>query len=115
MVWVLNDNVLLRDEQFLDEAWRQELIKARVPLVVGVPNLIIPANPLGTLAVLPDLEALGFQTANLIFDQAEKQWNVEQHAIELPLSVKTWVDVKYAQAAFGLREGALAKMDRALE
>ena len=114
-VWMLNDNTLLRDGTFLNEAWHAALAEANVPLIVGVPNLVDPASPLGTLAVVPDHEGLGFQAANLIFDLLDSDWDVDGHAVELPLSVKTVVDVKSVKASFGLREDALRHIDKALE
>jgi hypothetical protein len=114
-LWLLNDNLLLRDAQFLDETWRAELRGAKVPLVVGVPNLVNPASPLGTLAVVPDHEALGLQASNLIFDLAEGGWQAAQHPIDLPLSVKTIVDLRQSRALFQLRSDAAGHIDRALE
>jgi len=114
-VWMLNDNGLLQDEEFVDDAWRLELNEARLPLIVGVPNLVEPNSPLGTLAVVPDHEALGLQAANLLFDLSENDWRVETHPVELPLSVKTVVDVRLVRANFGLRPDALKHIDRALE
>jgi putative ABC transport system substrate-binding protein len=114
-IWMLNDNALVRDAQFLDDAWRAELREAKVPLVVGAANLVDPASPLGTLAVVPDHEALGLQAANLIFELADDGWRVDAHRVELPLSVKTVVDVKAARASFGLRPEALRHIDVALQ
>jgi hypothetical protein len=114
-IWMLNDNGLLRDGSFLDEAWRSELTESKMPLIVGVPNLVNPISPLGTLAVVPDHEALGLQTANLLFDLAENDWDIASHPVELPLSVKTIVDVRGVRANFGLRDDALRHIDRALE
>lgn len=114
-LWLLNDNVLLRDAQFLDETWRAELRTAKVPLVVGVPNLVNPSSPLGTLAVVPDHEALGLQASNLIFDLAENGWRVDQHPIDLPLSVKTIVDLRQSRSLFQLRQDATGRIDRGLE
>jgi ABC-type uncharacterized transport system substrate-binding protein len=114
-IWMLNDNALVRDEEFVDDAWRAELAEARLPLIVGVSNLVEPSSPLGTLAVVPDHEALGLQAANLIFDLSDNNWQVETHAVELPLSVKTVVDIKLVRANFGLQPDALKHIDRALE
>jgi putative ABC transport system substrate-binding protein len=105
----------VRDEEFVDDTWRSVLSEAKLPLIVGVPNLVDPSSPLGTLAVVPDHEALGLQAANLIFDLLENDWQVESHPVELPLSVKTVVDVKQVRANFGLRADALKRIDRALE
>jgi putative ABC transport system substrate-binding protein len=114
-VWMLNDNGLIRDGEFVEDAWRAELNDARLPLIVGVPNLVDPNSPLGTLAVVPDHEALGLQAANLLFDLSENNWQVENHPVELPLSVKTVVDIRLVRANFGLRPDALKHIDRALE
>jgi hypothetical protein len=114
-LWMINDNGLIRDGRFLDESWRAALKEVKLPLIVGLPNLIDPISPLGTLAVVPDHETLGLQTANLIFDVADDGWRVEDHAIELPLSVKTIVDVKQARENFGLQPDALRHIDRVAE
>lgn len=114
-VWMLNDNALVRDEEYVDDAWRTALNDAKLPLIVGVPNLVEPSSPLGTLAVVPDYEALGLQAANLLFDLSENDWRVETHPVELPLSVKTVVDVRLVRANFGLRPDALKHIDKALE
>jgi hypothetical protein len=114
-VWMLNDNALVQDEEFVDDGWRGELSEARLPLIVGVPNLVQPSSPLGTLAVVPDYEALGLQAANLLFDLSENDWRAETHPVELPLSVKTVVDVRLVRANFGLRPDALKHIDKALE
>jgi putative ABC transport system substrate-binding protein len=114
-IWMLNDNGLVRDEEFVDDAWRAELSDAKLPLIVGVSNFVDPSSPFGTLAVVPDHEALGLQAANLIFDLSENDWRVENHPVELPLSVKTVVDIKQVRASFGLRADALKHIDRALE
>jgi hypothetical protein len=114
-VWMLNDNGLVRDAEFVDDTWRSELSDTKMPLIVGVPNLVEPSSPLGTLAVVPDHEALGLQAANLLFDLSDNDWQVEAHPVELPLSVKTVVDVKQVRANFGLRADALKHIDRALE
>jgi ABC-type uncharacterized transport system substrate-binding protein len=114
-VWMLNDNTLMRHADLVEEAWRYELNEANLPLVVGVPNLVNPGSPFGAMAAVPDHEALGLQAANLLFDLAENNWRAESHPVELPLSVKTVVDVKWIQAHFGLRPDALKHIDRALE
>jgi hypothetical protein len=114
-IWMLNDNALVRDEDFLDDAWRAETGDGQVPLIVGVSNFVDPRSQLGTLAVVPDHEALGLQAANLIFDLSESGWHVEDHPVELPLSVKTVVDLNRVRTSFGLRSDALKHIDRALE
>ena len=114
-LWLLNDNSLVPDADFIEEAWRAELADAKVPLIVGVANLVEPQSSFGALAVVPDHEALGLQAANLIFDLADNDWNVADHPVELPLSVKTIIDVKLLRETLGLRPDALKHVDRALE
>ena len=47
----------------------------------------------------------------MIFELAESGWKVEDHPVELPLSVKTIVDVRSVRANFGLRPDALSHID----
>jgi hypothetical protein len=114
-LWMLNDNLLVQNAQFLEETWRGELRTATVPLVVGVPNLVDPTASFGTLAVVPDHEALGLQAGNLIYDLAESGWDVERHGIDMPLSVKTVVDMRQARERFQMRSDASKRIDKALE
>lgn len=114
-IWMLNDDALVRSPEFVDDAWRVELSEARLPLIVGVPNLVDPTFPLATLAVVPDHEALGLQAANLLFDLSESDWQVEHFPLEVPLSVRTVVDLRLVRANFGLRPDALKHIDSALE
>lgn len=113
-LWVLNDNALIRDNAFIERTWREALRDVNVPMLVGVPNLVDSTDPFGTMAVVPDHEALGLQAANLIFELADDNWDTSKHPIELPLSVKTIVDIKQAREHFKLRPEALQHVDRAL-
>ncbi|HXU05723.1 MAG TPA: hypothetical protein VN903_32430 [Polyangia bacterium] len=114
-LWMLNDNGLIRSREFLDQSWRAVLRDTRVPLIVGVPNLIDAQSPLGSIAVVPDHDALGLQTANLIFDLSSEGWQAQTHDVELPLSVKTVVDVKQVSGTVGLKDDALRHIDKAVE
>jgi hypothetical protein len=114
-VWMLNDNALVGAAELRDDAWRDVVTAAKLPLIVGAANLVDPSSPLGTIAVVPDHEALGMQAANLIFELQADDWKAQGKAVELPLSVKTVVDVKAARDHFGLRPKALEHIDRALE
>jgi hypothetical protein len=114
-LWMLNDNGLLRDATFIEDTWRAALRQRSVPLIVGVANLVDPRASLGAFAVVPDYEALGLQTANLIFDLADNDWRADEHDVELPLSVKTIIDLKQMRDKFGLRPGGVSHVDRVLE
>jgi hypothetical protein len=114
-LWVLNDNRLLKGAQFLAEAWMPGLEALNVPVVVGAAPLVNSRTPFGTFAVLPDHAALGVQAANLILSLADDGWRIAQHPIELPLSTITVLDVAQARERFGLRAGALDRIDRLIE
>jgi hypothetical protein len=113
-LWVLNDNSLLSGDA-LTEVWLPRLRDKPVPVVVGVSNLVHPDVHFGTLAMLPDHERLGSQAANLIFEIGDNDWKIEDSSVELPLSVRTVVDVGQLRHDFGLQPGALKKVDQALE
>jgi hypothetical protein len=114
-LWVLNDNRLLRNGAFLSEAWRPGVDALGGPVIVGAAPLLEAEDRFGTFAILPDHDALGVQTANLILDVADDGWRVEEHPIELPLATITVVDVATARQKFGVRENALQRVDRALQ
>jgi putative ABC transport system substrate-binding protein len=114
-LWMINDNELIKSSEYLDQTWRAELRHARVPVVVGVPNLVNPRMPLGTFAVVPDHGGLGLQAANLIFDLAENGWRADQHPVELPISINTLADVRQVREHFGLKDDALQHIDHPLE
>jgi hypothetical protein len=114
-LWVLNDNRLLKNGAFLNEAWRPGVESLGVPVIVGAAPLLESQDRFGTFAILPDHDALGVQTANLILDVADDGWRVEDHPIELPLSTITVVDVATAKQRFGLRDMAMQRIDRALQ
>lgn len=113
-MWVLNDNALLTHDA-IAESWLPRLHETPVPVVVGVSALVHPEVEFGTFAVLPDHERLGSQAANLVFELADDQWQLKDRSVELPLSVKTVVDVGQLRDHFGLQPGALKKIDQALE
>jgi hypothetical protein len=113
-LWVLNDNSLLTADA-LSESWLPRLHENPVPVVVGVSALVHPEVQFGTFAVLPDHERLGAQAANIVFELADNHWQLQDRSVELPLSVRTVVDIGQLRARFGLQPGALKKIDEALE
>jgi hypothetical protein len=114
-LWVLNDNGLLRDGRFLESAWRPELAALGVPVVVGVPTLVSADARFGTFAVLPDLEAMGVQAANVLYEISESGWRAGEHPVELPVSTVTVVNMRQVKQQFGLREGASRRIDKVIE
>lgn len=91
-LWVLNDNALL-DPAKIRDGWLPEARRSEVPVVVGVSSLVNPRLSFGSVAVVPDHTALGVQVANLLFELADADWQVDDREIELPLSVETVVDM----------------------
>jgi ABC-type sugar transport system substrate-binding protein len=114
-LWVLNDNALLRDAQFLEQAWRPEIALMGVPVVVGVSTLVSDEARFGTFAVLPDLEALGVQAANVLFEISDSGWKARAHPVELPVSTVNVVNMRQVRNQFGLREGATRRIDKGIE
>jgi hypothetical protein len=114
-LWILNDNRLLGDDDFLEAGWRQAIEELAVPVIVGVPALVKPELRFGTLAVLPDLGALGVQTANLLLHVAEDKWQAKRRPVELPVSTLTLVNMQQTRQRYQLRPGALERIDRKIE
>lgn len=114
-LWILNDNRLLQNGEFLETAWRSGAAALDVPVVVGIAALCSEEAQLGTFAVVPDLEALGVQTANLVFELAERRWNAAGMTVELPISTVTVGNIREIRHRFGLRDGALQQIDSVVE
>jgi hypothetical protein len=114
-LWILNDNRLLKDGRFLVDVWQPQIDLLAVPVIVGTAPLVNAQAPFGTFAVLPDHAALGVQAANLILDLADDGWQITQHPVELPLSTVNVLDVTQARQKFGLRDGALNRVDVPVE
>jgi hypothetical protein len=115
-LWIMNDQELLEAHDLAAQVWRPEVTAMGVPVVVGTPTLVgAGSDRFGTLAVIPDLEALGVQAANLIYDIAEDDWRADEHPVELPISTETVVNIGQVRQHFGLRAGALQRIDRAVE
>lgn len=113
-IWIQNDNVLLTPE-LISRAWIAELHRRpRLPTIVGAAPLVSVEHSFGTFAMLPDHTALGVQTAGLVFDLAEAEWQLAEHGVQLPLSTVTVMDLQQAQEFFELAPGALARVDRVL-
>lgn len=114
-LWVLNDNALLSPE-LISSVWLPSVNgSTHVPVIVGVPTLLGKNYPVGSLAMVPDHVALGVQTANMVFDLADKQWQLGDHAIKLPISIKTLVEVHQVRDYFGLQPGGLDNIDESVE
>jgi hypothetical protein len=113
-LWVLNDNTLLGRDA-LAEVWLPRLRDTPVPVVVGVSTLVRPEAGFGTLAVLPDHQGLGSQAANTIFALSDNDWKIGDLRVDLPISVRTVANVGQLRHDFGLKPGALDRIDEPLE
>ena len=94
-LWVLNDNVLLT-ERTLVKGWLPETGRylSQLPVIVGVELLASAELRFGSFAVIPDLEALGVQTANLLFELEENDWQASEWAPEMPLAIHQLLNLK---------------------
>jgi hypothetical protein len=113
-LWVLNDHALLQDD-LLAQAWRPELAKLAVPVVLGDATLVKPEANFGTLAMVADLEPLGVQTANLLFEVADSDWNPQEHPPEPPVSTISVLNARQARQQFGFRPENAGQIDMVLE
>ena len=109
VVWISNDGELLTPA-ILSGAWIPFGRRADVPIVVGVPSLVSSEAHLGTFAAVPDVEALGVQTADLVYQVASSDYRVSSTRPQPPLSLKTYLDVKRARE-LGLTPNAETRVD----
>jgi putative ABC transport system substrate-binding protein len=110
-LWMLNDNALLGDSDFRAATWRAEIPRFRIPVIVGLPNLVTGQDRFGDFAVVPDHEALAVQTAQLIFKLAASDWRTDAHPIELPISTLTLANLARLAQLAGLQPHAEERID----
>ena len=113
-LWLPNDNFLL-SKDLLVEVWIPMINKYKKPVVVGVEVLASPILMLGTLAVMPDHEALGVQAAQMISNISDDGWEVSENRIEPALSVKKVLNYKQAKDFLGVSEKKLLSVDKVLK
>ena len=65
--------------------------------------------------MVPDHEALGVQSAQLIYKLAETEWRTEEHPVELPISTLTVANLRRLLELRGLRPAADERVDRVVE
>lgn len=95
-LWVVNDNVLL-SPALLSQAWLPLAQQGKIPIVVGVPSLVTNRPHFGTYAAVPDLEGLGLQAADLVYELEGSGWDARATAVQPPVSIKTYVDLAQAR------------------
>jgi len=108
-MWIPNDNTLL-SRRLLVDAWLPHLKRSPLPTVVGVSSLVTAKPHFGTFAAVPDLEGLGIQTADLLYDLRASSWLARDHPILPPLSIRSYVDVSRARE-LGMPRDAEATID----
>ncbi len=111
-LWVLNDHQLVSPKT-VEQAWEPVLQTRPLPTIVGEATWVRPESHFGTLAVIPALEPLGLQAAELVMAMADNNWRVHAQLAE-PISASTIVDVRQAKQNFGFVESNLAYVERAV-
>jgi hypothetical protein len=95
-LWVSNDNVLLSDA-LLAKAWLPSIRRLDLAVVVGVPGLVGGPHHLGTYAAVADIEGLGLQLADMIFELRASRWRTSSRPIQPAVSIRTYLDVTQAE------------------
>ena len=115
-LWVLNDNVLLT-ERTLVKGWLPETGRylSELPVIVGVELLASAKLRFGSFAVLPDLEALGVQTANLIFELEENDWQATEWEPEMPLAIQQLLNLRTLSPDMVVGPDELEHINRVIE
>lgn len=114
-LWVINDNRLLNKAALIREGWMPVIKQYSIPVAVGVASLVNPVNHFATLAVLPDHEALGVQTAAMVWTLSDSDWKAEAVEIEQPISIVTIVDAAFARDNLNFNGDFLSQADRVVE
>ncbi len=115
-LWVLNDNVLLT-ERTLVKGWLPETGRHldELPVIVGVELLASKDLRFGSYAVIPDLEALGVQTANLLFELEENEWQAGEWEPEMPLAVQQLLNLSTLSADAVVEANQLEHINQIIE
>ena len=87
-IWIVNDNRLLT-ATLLMESWIPTLRNADLPVIVGVEPLVRTRFHLGMFASVPDLYALGAQSAGVAWDIMDAGFSLEGFDAAQPLSIET--------------------------
>ncbi|MBD3314492.1 MAG: hypothetical protein GF344_01785 [Chitinivibrionales bacterium] len=111
-LWIPNDFVIV-NKRSLDDVWKSNLRRNRVPVFVGVETLLQPNLKFGTFAALPIQSKLGEQAAGIIFEIVKNNWRVPDGSrIVFPADIETVINVPQALKKFKITENALTEVDR---
>ncbi len=113
-LWMPNDNVLITNK-LLRTAWIPYLNKYNIPVLVGVEILANPLVNFGTLAVIPDHDSLGSQTAQILYDLKENDWVFKDISVDPPISVMKILNFNKAKRNFQIKEESLYKIDKVIK
>ncbi len=116
-LWITNDSVLLRPELVV-KAWVPFLSKFDKSVLVGVETLIGSNLNIGNLGVFPDHNDLGTQTASILFELLDQEWDFSERSnqYDQPISVKKHLNLKISkQRKIGLHESRFSQLDEVLE
>jgi ABC-type uncharacterized transport system substrate-binding protein len=93
-IWILNDNALLmsKTDPTLIRTWMTMRMKSKIPAIVGISHFL-KKIPLGSFAIVPDNYGLGAQTAGIIFELMDNDWEIDDTDVQQPLSVKKSISV----------------------
>jgi len=114
VMWILNDNGLLTKDAIV-KAWLPDRAKSRLPAIVGIKQFITKI-PLGAFAVVPDNYGLGAQTAEMVFEIMDNNWQLDEVKVHQPLSVKKFLNAKSLDnRGIRIKEERLGQMDEIIE
>jgi ABC-type uncharacterized transport system substrate-binding protein len=93
-LWILNDNALLmsKKDPALIRSWMTMRMKSKIPAIVGIQHFL-KKIPLGSFAIVPDNYGLGAQTAGIIFELMDNDWEIDDTDVQQPVSVKKSISV----------------------
>ncbi|MCU7835715.1 MAG: hypothetical protein KZQ83_10760 [gamma proteobacterium symbiont of Taylorina sp.] len=95
-LWVANDNALLHP-RIIQNVWIPLLKQFNKPVIVGIHRLTRKNLNFGTFSVEADHYALGIQAAEMISTIMENDWQVAEHEIEPPLSIRNSLNLKLSR------------------
>lgn len=114
VLWIPNDITLVNTDT-LKNLWIPFVEKYNIPTVVGVEVLINPKLNLGTFCVVPAPYELGMQTAEIIFDAMDGEWQVEGREVEPPRSVHKIINLKQIKLWYDIDENMIQNVDKILK
>jgi len=118
-IWILNDNALFTSKsdkkREIMRTWMVKRQKSKLPAIVGHPNFMTKI-PLGSFAIVPDNYGLGAQTAGVIFEIMDNDWEIDSMDVLQPLSVKKFVNVKSLDSkGVDYKKASLNQVDKVIK